>query len=289
MRFKILVFTFVFLFAYSSQAQTDSLQLKPWRLATVASSAVGVLGGSYIYVKNAWWSDASTSFHFDDGSDLRYAKNIDKGGHFFGGVIVADLTQSSLKWAGLNEKKSYLYGAAMGTFVQFGIDLKDGYAPYWGFSVWDFGAGTIGSFVPYAERYWPVMEYIDFKFSYYKRSNHYWDLGSQYPTPPSKYAYMDDYINQTYWITTYPFKDIGSDIGIAIGFGLDDSQYLTAGPTKRGGKNEVYIALDYDMLRVLKKWNTPTAKKVKHWLNYIKFPAPTIRISPSVEFYPFFM
>ena len=49
--------------------------------------------------------------------------------------------------------------------------------PYWGFSVWDFGAGTIGAIVPYAERFWGAMKYIDFKMSYYKRSNHYWDLG----------------------------------------------------------------------------------------------------------------
>ena len=288
MRFKILVLSLVFLCFKSTHAQTDSLQIKPLRLAIVSSSTLAVLGGSYIYVKNAWWSENATSFHFDDGSDLRYAKNIDKGGHFFGGILVADLFQSSLKWSGMEEKKSYLYGAAMGSFVQFGIDLKDGYAPYWGFSLWDFGAGTLGAFVPYAERYWPAMEYIDFKFSYYKRSNHYWDLGSQLPTQPSKYAYQDDYINQTFWVTTYPFKDLGSDIGIAVGFGLDDTQEIIAS-TKVGGQNEIYIALDYDMLRVLKRWDSPTAKKVKHWLNYFKFPAPTIRISPSVEFYPFFM
>ena len=56
-----------------------------------------------------------------------------------------------------------------------------------------------------------------------------------------------------------------------------------------GKKNEIYIALDYDMLQVLKKWDSPRAKKWKHWLNYIKLPAPTIRLSPELEFYPFFM
>jgi hypothetical protein len=168
--------------------------------------------------------------------------------------------------------------------------MKDAYAPYWGFSIYDFSAGTIGAFVPYAERYWKPMEYIDFKMSYYKRSNHYWDLTTtQKPdNPPGKYDYHDDYINQTYWLSVYPLKNIGSDIGLAFGFGLDESQYLD-GKTKRGGKNEFYIALDYDMKRVLKRWNSPTAKKVKHWLNYIKFPAPTIRVSPELEFYPFFM
>lgn len=271
--------------------QQDSSQINYSRLAITTSGAAAVLGGSYLYIKNAWWSDQSSSFHFDDGSDLRYARNIDKGGHFFGGLLVADLYQSSLKWSGVSEKKSYLYGAAMGSFIQLSIEMKDAYAPLWGFSLWDFGAGSIGAFVPYFEKYSTAADYIDFKFSYYKRSNSYWDLGiEQKPdAPPYKYAYQDDYVNQTYWISFYPLKKKNIDLGIAIGFGLDDTQYLNETKTKVGGNNEIYIALDYDMLQVLKKWNSPFAKKFKHILNYIKIPAPTIRIAPSAEFYPFFM
>ena len=253
-------------------------------------SGASVLGGSYIYVQNSWWSDQSTEFHFDDGSDLRYAKNIDKGGHFFGGILVSDFFHSNLKWAGVPEEKAYWYGAGMGSFIQLAIEMKDAYAPYWGFSLWDFGVGSIGALVPVAERYWKPMEYIDFKFSYYKRSNHYWDLGiAQKPwAPPHPHAYQDDYVNQTYWVSVYPFKDHNIDVGISIGFGLDDTQCLNERNTKVGGNNEIYIALDYDLKRVLKKWNTPTAKRVKHWLNYIKVPAPTIIISPETKFYPIF-
>ena len=279
---------FLFLSFNTCYAQTDTL--KPTRLAIVGLANSSVMIGSYAYVKNSWWSDNAEDFHFDDGSDLRYAKNVDKASHFMGGLIVADIFTSSLKWSGLNEKKSYLYGAALGSFIQLSIEMKDAYAPYWGFSIYDFGAGTIGAIVPYAERYWKPMEYIDFKMSYYKRSNHYWDLTTaQKPdNPPSKYHYHDDYINQTYWLSVYPLKNVGSDIGLAFGFGLDESQYLD-GKTKRGGKNEFYIALDYDLKRVLKRWNSPFAKKMKHWLNYIKIPAPTIRVAPELEFYPFFM
>ena len=89
-------------------------------------------------------------------------------------------------------------------------------------------------------------------------------------------------------MTVYPLKDRNIDIGIAVGFGLDDTQYLTPGKTKVGGKNEIYIALDYDLNRVLKLWDTPTAKRIKHWLNYIKIPAPAILITPETKFYPIF-
>ena len=289
MRHYILVFLLVPLLLMGQQS--DSTSLKKGRLALVASGAISVLGGSYIYVKKSWWSDAATDFHFDDGTDFRYALNVDKGGHFFGGILVADLFHGSLKWAGLKEKQAYLYGGVMGSFVQLGIEMKDAYAPYWGFSVWDFGSGTIGAFVPYAERYWEPMKYIDFKISYYKRSNHYWNLGiEQKPyAPPHPYAYQDDYINQTYWLSFFPFRERNNPLGISVGFGLDDTQYLDATNTKRGGNNEFYVALDLDWHLLLKKWDTPVGKKVKHWLNYIKFPAPTIRFSPTTEFHPFFI
>lgn len=286
----IIVFLVSLFMISKSYSQIDSTKANPYKLALVLSSGASVLVGSYFYVQNSWWSEQSTAFHFDDGTDLRYAKNIDKGGHFFGGVLVADLFHSNLKWAGVNEKKAYWYGAAMGSFIQLGIEMKDAYAPYWGFSLWDFGAGSIGALVPVAERYWQPMQHIDFKISYYKRSNHYWDLGTEQKpwAPPHPNAYHDDYINQTYWMTIYPMKEKNIDIGLSLGFGLDDTQYLSNN-TKVGGNNEIYIALDYDLKQVLKKWNSPVAKRIKHWLNYIKIPAPTIRVSPTLEFYPIFM
>ena len=78
-------------------------------------------------------------------------------------------------------------------------------------------------------------------------------------------------------------------LNIAVGFGLDDSQYLSENNQKRGGRNEWYIALDYDIPKIFKKWNKPVAKKIKHWLNYIHFPAPTILISPKIKFYPLYI
>ena len=290
MRYYFLIILYFFSSSSEAISRLDTNEINPLRLGVVLASGVTVLGGSYIYIQNSWWSDQSTSFHFDDGSDLRYARNIDKGGHFFGGVIVADLFHSNLKWAGMNEKTSYWYGAAMSSFIQLAIEMKDAYAPYWGFSVWDFGTGSIGALVPVAERCWKPMKYIDFKMSYYKRSNRYWELGEQQKpwAPPHPYAYQDDYINQTYWLTVYPLKDRNIDVGLSIGFGLDDTQYLNSKNTKVGGNNEIYIALDYDLKRVLKRWDTPTAKRVKHWLNYIKIPAPAILITPETKFYPIF-
>ena len=282
------------LFSWSINGKTDSIKLNNGRVILVSTSLATILAGSYLYVENVWWSDKQISFHFDGGADLTYALNVDKVGHFLGGLQAADFFSSSMKWAGMNEKKSLWYGAAFGSGLQFAIEMKDAYAPYWGFSKWDLALGSAGSFWPVAQYYNPDLKAINFKFSYYKQSNIYWDLDKQRGKETNKYAWQDDYPNQTYWVTFDVNHFIESCcwpdwLNIALGFGIDDSQYLNDSNTKTGGNNEWYIALDYDVPKLLKKWNSPTGKKVKHWLNYFHFPAPTIRFSPKLEFYPLFL
>ena len=295
MKFKSL-FLLVIFFVLSQNifGQSDSLKLNKKRVFIVGSSLAGALGGSYLYVQNSWWSEKQEPFHFDDGADLTYALNVDKVGHFMGGLEAADVFSSSMKWAGMQEEQALWYGAAFGSGLQLAIEMKDAYAPYWGFSKWDLALGSAGSLFPVAQYYNDDLKAINFKFSYYKQSDIYWELDRQREKEPNKYAWQDDYPNQTYWLAvdvnhfteTCCWPDW---LNLAIGFGLDDTQYLNENNTKMGGNNEWYIALDYDIPKMLKKWNSPTGKKVKHWLNYIHLPAPTIRISPKLEFYPLFL
>lgn len=295
MKFKSL-FLLVIFFVLSQNifGQSDSLKVNKKRVFIVGSSLAGALGGSYLYVQNSWWSEKQEPFHFDDGADLTYALNVDKVGHFMGGLEAADVFSSSMKWAGMQEEQALWYGAAFGSGLQLAIEMKDAYAPYWGFSKWDLALGSAGSLFPVAQYYNNDLKAINFKFSYYKQSDIYWELDRQRGKEPNKYAWQDDYPNQTYWLSvdvnhfteTCCWPDW---LNLAIGFGLDDTQYLNESNTKMGGNNEWYIALDYDIPKMLKKWNSPTGKKVKHWLNYVHLPAPTIRISPKLEFYPLFL
>jgi hypothetical protein len=270
---------------------TNSVDNK--KVILVSSSLALYFGASFYYVQNAWWDDISNDFHFDSGNDLVYALNVDKAGHFFGGVYASDLFSSSFRWAGMKESKSVLYGAAFGTGVQLAIELKDAYAPYWGFSKWDLGLGSAGAIWPIIQYYVRPARAIDFKFSYFKRSNIYWDLESQRGRDPNRFSWYDDYPNQTYWMCVDLDHFIDSKgfprwIDVAFGFGLDDTQYLNGG-TKMGGNQEYYLALDYDMKEILKKWTSPLAKKVKFFLKYVKLPAPTIRLAPDLKFYLFFL
>ncbi len=295
MNFKSLfLIGFLILFCNNILAQNDSLKVNKKRVAIVSSSLCAALGGSYYYIQNSWWADKQTSFHFDDGADLTYALNVDKVGHFMGGLEAADIFSSSMKWAGMNEKQALWYGGFFGSGLQLAIEMKDAYAPYWGFSKWDLALGSTGAFWPVAQYYNDDLKAINFKFSYYKRSNIYWDLDAQRGKQNNKYAWQDDYPNQTYWITFdvnhFTESCCWPDwLNVAVGFGIDDTQYLDAHGTKTGGENEWYVAFDYDIPKMLKRWNSPTGIKVKHWLNYFHLPAPTIRISPKLEFYPLFL
>tara|TARA_B100000700_G_C14955270_1_gene813675 strand:- start:25 stop:870 length:846 start_codon:yes stop_codon:yes gene_type:complete len=273
---------------------SDTNKINTKRVAIVTSSLGVGLTASYYYIQNSWWTEKQTDFHFDKGSDLTYALNVDKLGHFMGGIQASDIFRSSMNWAGIQKEKTFLYGAIFGTGIQLIIEMKDAYAPYWGFSVWDLGFGTAGSFFPLLKTKHKFLKTIDFKMSYYKRSNAYWELEAQRGKNINQYAWQDDYVNQTYWMV-FDVNEYVKDgfwpkwLNIAIGFGIDDTQYLSSNNTKLGGNNEWYIAFDYDIPKIFKRFDSPIAKKIKYWINYIHFPAPTIKLSPHIEFLPVFL
>ena len=284
----------ILLVCIDTNAKNDSIKINKNRLLITSSLLGSSLVASYYYVENSWWSEKKTSFHFDDGADLKYALNVDKAGHFIGGLYAADIFKRSLEWSGFNEKRSLWYGGVFGATLQLAIEIKDGYAPFWGFSKWDLSIGSLGAFWPVAQHYNNDLQAINFKFSYFKKTNIYSDLEKQRGKETSKYAWQDDYPNQTYWISIdlnhfYESCCWPEWLNIAFGFSIDDTQYLNEKNQKNGGNNEWYIALDYNINKILKKWNTPLAKEIKHWVNYFHFPAPTIRILPKVEFHPLFL
>ena len=86
-------------------------------------------------------------------------------GHFLGGVIVSDVISKSLRSMGLKESKSAVYATFFSSAIQLGIEIKDGYGPYWGFSKWDLISGTMGSFWPMSKYYVPKLQGINFKLN----------------------------------------------------------------------------------------------------------------------------
>jgi hypothetical protein len=268
------------------------------RFYGVASITLAALAGSYIYMNNAWWAGQKSSFHFDGGTglknvftfgrDVKYAKNLDKMGHFYGGRIGGDLFAEAVRWSGKSEKSSYIWGAVFSSSIQFFIEIKDGFSPDWGFSVYDFMAGTLGSFYPYFQSKSRFLKAVDYKFSYWRRDDYYFESIKR------KSGFQDDYMNQTYWFTFNPkrFKPKSNWpkwLGISVGVGVDNklNDYYTGIITDYSvlgkGGYEFFIAPDIDFTGLLPK--TPFWQRAAKLMNYIKFPAPAIRLSNNSRFF----
>ncbi len=152
---------------YRSEDSVDlQLEIKPWRLAGVASFTLLAYGAAYGFVfKKGWWGDDERGFHFEN--DFDYALNLDKFGHFAAGVVIGETFYEGYRWAGASEFQSYLFAGLTALATHIAIDIKDGFAPSWGFSFVDVLSGGLGGFLPMAERYVPLFKYIDLKWSYW--------------------------------------------------------------------------------------------------------------------------
>mgnify|MGYP003846377489 CR=1 FL=1 len=119
--------------------------------------------------------DSVSTFHFDGGGsniaqafdfgrDAIYAKGLDKVGHFYGARITSDIFARGIRWSGKTEAQSLLWGGLLGTAVQGFIEIKDGYSPTWGFSVYDWMSGSLGSFYPYFQSKSRFLKALDIKY-----------------------------------------------------------------------------------------------------------------------------
>ena len=268
---------------YRSEDSLDiQPEIKPWRMAGVASLTLISYGAAYGFVlKKGWWDESERGFHIQN--DFDYALNLDKLGHFAAGVAFAEFFYEGYRWAGASEFQSYLFAGASALATHIAIDIKDGFAPKWGFSFFDVLSGGLGGFLPMAERYVPLFKYIDLKWSYWINSNAYYNQEHS----ASDGIFTDDYVNHTYWLSVKPYrllpeaarKYYPSWLAIAIGLSIDEKVFTYEPNPHR----EVYIALDYDLEAF--RPQSRLARTIIKALNYFKLPAPTIQVYPKFNWY----
>ena len=260
------------------------------RLAIVGGITFFTYSYVYYYMKTqAWWRDTPVQFHFDQGRDKEYALGHDKLGHFLCGAIISDRMGSLLAWSGIPKKKAALYGALWSSATQYVVEIKDAYAPTYGFSWRDATWGTVGSFLPYLKAKNRFFANTEIKFSYFPRQ--YGPIIDPLVRKRSA-TWHDDYINQTYWFSVNIKDNIRvlrdtkfpDWLNLAIGASLDQT---TNGYGK--GNREWYLSLDIDTKRLFKPkrffWKT-----IVNSLVYIKIPAPAIQFGRNVPFkaYPLY-
>jgi len=263
--------------------------IKPMRLAIIGSGIAASYTVIYLaLLKDGWW-DKVEPFRFEPlYSDMNYASNLDKFGHFYTGIFIGELLAMSYDWAGLSPFASTLWAGITVGATQIIIEFKDGFSPY-GYSVWDAMAGTLGGFYAMGKMYIPAMQYVDYKFAYWPNSSAYWDYHKE---KKETGIWFDDYYggNQTHWLSfkvakMLPEKNFYPEwLALAFGIGLYD-EYVGGEPGWDKIRYEYYISLDYDFDAIFHPQKT-WSKNLITILNHIKFPAPAIRLHPSAKFFP---
>ena len=265
---------------YRSEDSVDiAAEVSVPKVAGVASLTLIAYGAAYgLVFAKGWWNDEHSHFHLEN--DFDYALNLDKFGHFAAGVVLGESFYEGYRWAGASEFNSYLFAGLSAMMTHVAIDVKDGYSPEWGFSVFDVLSGTLGGFYPMAERYIPLFKYIDLKWSYWINTKAYYrqsDTG----------VFTDDYVNQTFWASFKPYRLLPSGarayypswLAVAAGLSIDEKVF-TGEPHPR---REVYLALDYDLEAF--RPQSRLARTLVKYLNYFKLPAPTIQVYPEFHWY----
>ena len=283
--------------------------IKKKQIIIIAGLGASTLGASYAWANNAWWNGQKTSFHLDrdkhDGSifsifhgpDEKYAINLDKVAHFWGGVIYSDLFSYLLRESNVPTKKAALYGALAGCAIQGFIEIKDGFAYNWGFSVLDVTAGSLGSFYSYTQNFVPALAATDIKISYLRRDDYYFTVHQDNPNR----TWDEDYMNMTFWASYNPYRLMrhGEHVHpnwpkwlcISAGIGVDNTLdgYYTGFnlPKNKGqGNYEVYLSTDLDFTGIFPK--SKFFNSLAKVFNRVKFPMPALRFTPKVTFYPIY-
>ena len=267
---------------YRSEDSTDLAdEVSYAKVAAVASLTLIAYGAAYWLVfDKGWWDEQGNHFHFEN--DFDYALNLDKFGHFASGVAMGELFYEGYRWAGATEFQSYLFAGLSAMMTHIAIDVKDAYSPRWGFSVFDVLSGTLGGFLPMAERYVPLFKYVDLKWSYWINTKAYYRQGEGH----SK-VFTDDYCNQTFWASFKPYRLLPAGartyypswLAIAAGLSIDEKSFTHEPHPRR----EVYIALDYDLEAFRPQGRM--ARTVIKWLNYFKLPAPAVQVYPQFHWF----
>lgn len=283
----------------TSLADSTSVGVQPTRLAMLGVSGAAAHWVGFAYFDRAWYQGQRRDSirWLRDWSGDTYV-HMDKGGHFLGGMILSQSLSSAFAWTGFGPRASAGLGAATSFAVMFEIEMRDAYFADWGFSIPDFVANTAGASVPLIHTLWPETQAVGFKFSYWP-SPLYLDYDERRVAgrPNTQYA-IDDYEGMTFWLTfavervlPEAWQERWPDgFGLALGYGargMHGANVKSRGREREyrnlpSAQPEVLLSVDYDARQLPGEglW-----EDVKQQLNWMRFPAPAVRLYPDLRFY----
>ncbi len=284
------------------------------------SSAIGVTmySGLMIGLNEAWYADYERSnFHlFDDWGEWN---DVDKMGHLFTAYTYSNWAFQGAKWTGMDRRKAMWTGVGIGFFLQFSLEILDGYSSKWGFSVADMAFNTLGcAMMVSQELAWKeqriVMKMSSFPTTYPATIVYSVEGGHTTTLQNRTHAlfgetalerFLKDYNEQTIWasVNVHSFmKNKKSKfpkwLNIAVGYGsnnmfggfknewYEDEVFYKLDDNEYPRYRQFFLSLDLDLSRI--KTKSHFLKTLLFLLNTIKVPAPTVEFNTlgQVRFHP---
>lgn len=279
-------------FAHTLFSHAKSENKKRVRSVFIAESSVYLTGNMGLY--HLWYKDYGTGkFHFfNDNKEWMY---MDKLGHATVANILGYHGYQWLRWSGMNERKSILYGGGLGFIFLSTVEVFDGLSKGWGFSWGDIAANSCGTALFIAQQSLLHDTPLQLKYSYHKSS-----LTSIRPELLGgnlQERLLKDYNGQTLWLSVNlqgitKWKHIPRWLCASIGYsingfvGAEDNVFVRDGIQYDYSNirryRQGFLSLDVDLNKVHTKH--PWLNSLIHTFGIIKFPFPTIEYNPVEKF-----
>ncbi|HEX2779934.1 MAG TPA: DUF2279 domain-containing protein [Gemmatimonadaceae bacterium] len=267
-----------------AQSLCDS---KAYRVASRTTVGTAALAGNvalYQYFRQAWWSGARAEHMWVNWEHHEPFREMDKFGHAYAGYHLARLGGDLLGGACVSRTKAVWYGAAYAAAFQLQIEYWDGKQAKYGFSPPDLIANTAGAGYAVAQHYYAPLRFVKPTISY-ARTTASRRFGR---AQGSELRPTTDYSGQTYWLSVDVDGLLPASaarwwpgfVRASVGHSITD--YVDP-VTGRGqwAKREIVLSLDLDPEKL--PGNNPVWRRVKHELSYYRFPAPALRLTPTVK------
>ena len=260
--------------------------------------------GGMIAVSQLWYKNYEQSpFHFfNDGKGWL---QIDKIGHSWTAYSESYYGVQVYRWCGMKDKYAIWIGGSLGTVLQMGIEVLDGFSAEWGASPGDIFANISGSALVIAQELAWKEQRVRLKFSSHQVNyGDYDDVVQQ--RVKSLYGdnygqrMLKDYNGQSYWLSVNPASFMKNEnhrfpkwLNIAFGYGasgmLGAEQNIWK--NKETGEEfdysnirryrQYYLSLDVDLSRI--KTKSRFLKFVLGSFNILKVPAPALEFNTKGE------
>ena len=318
---QFLSFTFLFFFTLNIlSAQSDSTRLeffepsdtfhkgRFWTSLSIGTTAYGAM----VYgLSNAWYAESQqSSFHlFNDWGEWRH---VDKVGHAMTAYNYTSTGFTGARWIGIKRKKALWTAAAVSFGMQGTIEVLDGFADKWGFSIPDIAFNTlgIGVFVG-QELMWQeqrIVMKVSNTFPTYP-NNIVTSVDGMHTTTLDQRArdlygttffdkFFKDYNGQVNWMSfnIHSFSKKKNNkfpkwLNVAVGYGAgnmyegfdyswtdDDSGIMfERNPDDFPRYSKIYLSFDIDTARLPIK--NRFLKTLIGGLNFIKIPSPSLEFT----------